>query len=196
MTLKLRAVFIWWEIFRTWRLGDCILSNSERIAPRRWEEEPSYIEVLQQRAGSLNINIFFGKLKKTSYLKLRNLAFFYLWEDVRVWALKPSFWYAPQLFGASIPFSHPEFQRAHHSSLMAAKWQISFSFLSVLYAHWLTLKSCNCWWLWHPCLLTWQGIFHFSGAGSERNGWRWSMGTKFQLKDEKILERYHTAWWQ
>ena len=22
--------------------------------------------------------------------------------------------------------------------------------------------GCNCWWLWHPCLLIWQEIFHFS----------------------------------
>ena len=30
-------------------------SNSERPALRRQEEEPSYLEVLQQRAGSLNV---------------------------------------------------------------------------------------------------------------------------------------------
>ena len=43
------------EIFRASSLGDSISSNPERIASRRWEEEPGYIEVLQQRIGSLNI---------------------------------------------------------------------------------------------------------------------------------------------
>ena len=26
----------------------------------------------------------------------------------------------------------------------------------------LTLEGCNHWWLWHPYLLIWQEIFHFS----------------------------------
>ena len=42
-------------IFRTSNLGDSISSDPERTAPRRRGEEPGYIEVLQQRAGSLNI---------------------------------------------------------------------------------------------------------------------------------------------
>ena len=36
----------------------------------RWSEHPKY----------------FCKLKKTRYLKLRNLVFFYIWEGERVWA--------------------------------------------------------------------------------------------------------------
>ena len=43
-----------------------------------------YIGVLQQRAGSLNIERLL--LKKIKYLKLRNLMLFYTWEDARVWA--------------------------------------------------------------------------------------------------------------
>ena len=43
------------EIFRTSSLEDNISSNPERTALRRPGEEPDYIEVLQQRAGSLNI---------------------------------------------------------------------------------------------------------------------------------------------
>ena len=42
-------------IFRTLSLGDSISSSPERTALRRPGEEPGYIEVLQQRAGSLNI---------------------------------------------------------------------------------------------------------------------------------------------
>ena len=46
-------------------------------------------------------------------------------------------------------------------SLMTARGQV-FSFLSSLRAHWLMLEGCNHWWLWHPCLLIWQEIFHIS----------------------------------
>ena len=49
-------------------------------------------------------------------------------------------------------------------SLMAARSQVSFSFLSALRAHQLTLEDCSHWWLWHPCLLMWQEMFHFSGT--------------------------------
>ena len=52
-------------------------------------------------------------------------------------------------------------------SLMVARWQVFFSFLSSRRAHRLTLEGCICWWLWHPCLLTWQEMFHFSEPGRE-----------------------------
>ena len=42
-------------VFRTSGLGESISSNPERTALRRAGEEPGYIEVLQQWAGSLNI---------------------------------------------------------------------------------------------------------------------------------------------
>ena len=62
--------------FRTSSLGESIASNPERIAPRRWEKEPGYIEVLQQRASSLNIKRLL--LNKTRSSKLSNLALFYV----------------------------------------------------------------------------------------------------------------------
>ena len=42
-------------IFRTSSLGYSISSNPDKTAPRKRGEEPGYIEILQQRAGSLNI---------------------------------------------------------------------------------------------------------------------------------------------
>ena len=42
-------------IFRTSSPGDSISKDSERTTLRRRGEKPGYIEVLQQRAGSLNI---------------------------------------------------------------------------------------------------------------------------------------------
>ena len=52
---KLRAMFHLVEIFRTLSPGDNISSDLEKTAPRRLGEEPDYIEILQQRVGSLNI---------------------------------------------------------------------------------------------------------------------------------------------
>ena len=51
---------------------------------RRRGEEPASIEVLQQRAGSLNIKRLV--LKKPRYPKLRSLELFYIWENARAWA--------------------------------------------------------------------------------------------------------------
>ena len=44
---------------------------------------------------------------------------------------------------------------------MAVGWQV-FSSLSALRAQELTVRCWNHWWLWHPCLLIRQEIFHFS----------------------------------
>ena len=44
-------------IYRTSDLVDSISTDPERTALRRLGDEPGYIEVLQQRAGSLNIKI-------------------------------------------------------------------------------------------------------------------------------------------
>ena len=43
------------EIFITSRLGNSVSSNPERTALRRRGEEPSYIQILQQKAGSLDV---------------------------------------------------------------------------------------------------------------------------------------------
>ena len=69
--------------FRTSSLGDSISSTPERTQLRRRGEKSGYVEVLQQRAGNLSIKISL-LTKETRYLKLRNLALFYVWEDSRV----------------------------------------------------------------------------------------------------------------
>ena len=69
-------------IFRTSSLGDSISSDPERTVLRRWWEGVRLYRRWQQGAGRLNNKI----LRKTRYLKLRTLALFYVWEDVRVWA--------------------------------------------------------------------------------------------------------------
>ena len=83
-------------IFRTSSLGDSISSDPERADPRRWGEEPGYIEVLQQMAGSLNIKRFLlfkenqiSQVKKFSALLCMG-------------SLKPSLLDTPHLIGASV----------------------------------------------------------------------------------------------
>ena len=48
-------VFLEFRTFRTSDPVDSISADPERTALRRLGDEPGYIEVLQQRAGSLNI---------------------------------------------------------------------------------------------------------------------------------------------
>ena len=54
-TERLRVLFNLVGIWGTSNPEDSILSDTERTAPRRKGKDPSYIEVLQQRADSLNI---------------------------------------------------------------------------------------------------------------------------------------------
>ena len=81
----------------------------------------------------------------------------YVWGDARVWA--PSFfWYAPQLSGDGILFSHPEFPSGltvgSGCSLMAVRWQISFP-------SWVPsgLTSYSHWWIWHTVLTLRNAVF-------------------------------------
>ena len=57
-------------IFSTLSRGDSLSSDPEKTAPRRRGEEPGCIEVLQQRAGSLNVKIvLLTKEKQISQVK-------------------------------------------------------------------------------------------------------------------------------
>ena len=91
-------------------------------------------------------------------------------------SLKSFLWSAPQLPGASILYFHVlSFLRAHHREWLqevATIWWLlddRYSFLSWVSSGWLTLEGCNHWGLWHPCLLIWQEISHFS-AGNRGKG--------------------------
>ena len=71
-------------MFRTCSPGDNISSNPERTALRRQGEEPGYIEVLQQKAGNLNIKRLL--IKENQISQVKEFRLFYVWEDVRIWA--------------------------------------------------------------------------------------------------------------
>ena len=69
-------------IFRISMPGGCISRKPETTAPRRQgREDPGYIGILKQMAGSRNkkIVITYRKLETS-----RNLAVFYVWEDATV----------------------------------------------------------------------------------------------------------------
>ena len=73
------------EIFRIPSPGDSTSSDPEKTAPRRQVEEPGYLEVLQQRAGRLNIKrLVFIEGNKISQIK--ECSTFLLREVERVWA--------------------------------------------------------------------------------------------------------------
>ena len=82
-------------------------------------------------------------------------------------SVKSFLWYVPQLSGASfLRFHILSFLRVHHGEWLqpdGCQMADILSILSSLRAQQLTIHGgCNCWWLWHPCLLVWQEIFRFS----------------------------------
>ena len=63
------------EIFKTASPEDSITSNPERTVLRRQGEEPDYTEVLQQRAGNLNIKRLL-LIKKTQIFQVKEFSAF------------------------------------------------------------------------------------------------------------------------
>ena len=120
-------------IFRMSSPRDSISSNLERTAPRRWGEEPGYIEALQQRAGSLNIKII-----EIRYLKKLS-AFLSVGRCKSLGSLKPLLLYARQLSWASIPcvFSHLGPVGAHGEEWLPSWWLLDCRhfFLRALRTH-------------------------------------------------------------
>ena len=70
------------EIFKASSPGDSISSNPERTAPRKWGEEPGNIEVLQQRACSLNIKRLL-LIEGSQISQVKEFSVFLIWEDAK-----------------------------------------------------------------------------------------------------------------
>ena len=89
-------------IFRTSSPGDSISNNPEKTAHRKLGEEPDYIEVLQQRAGSLNSKrLLLIKGNQISEVKEFS-AFLCMGKCKSLGSLKSFLSYASPLLGASI----------------------------------------------------------------------------------------------
>ena len=139
---------MWWEILGLPGLGDSISTDPERTALRRQGEEPGSIEVLQQRAGRLNVKRLF--LKKTRYLKGRNLVLVYGWgkslgsqkhsSDTHSanWGQQSQFWASSELTtgsGCGLTAAQqtadvlPEFPQAHSSHLWGLRLLVTVTSL-------------------------------------------------------------------
>ena len=94
------------EIFKTSSPGIASQVTLRELLWGEWGEEPAYIEVLQQRAGSLNIKMLLLLKKKIRYPKLRNLALFSVWENARV-----------LLFGCSVVSNPLQLHGLQHTKL-------------------------------------------------------------------------------
>ena len=153
-------------LFKTSSPGDSISSNPERTALRRPGEDPSgYIEVLPQRAGSLNWSLLIKENQITQVMEFS--ASLCMGRCKSLNSLKSSLSFAFWPSEASILcFSHPELLWSSQRGVAAVCWLLDpqVFFLSSLRAHQLTLKDCNRRWLWHPCFLIWVEIFHFSAV--------------------------------
>ena len=146
-------------MFRMSNPTNSISSNPERRALGRRREELGHTEVLQQRAGSLNVEMLL--LKKTRYFRLRKLVFFCVWEDARVWAHwnKISFTFISAIRASILSSLGAHLREGLQSDGCQTDDMLLPKCLSTLQ---LTRNGCSHWWLACPCLLTWQPVFHFS----------------------------------
>ena len=163
-------------------------------------DELGYIEVLQQRAGGLNVKrLLLIKENQISPVKEFS-AFLPMGRCKSLGSLISFLLYTPLLSGASVFTSWASLRLTVGTgcSLMAARWQMFFSFLCSLRAHWLILEGSNCWWWWHPCLLIWQKIFYFSREKPEPRSpqerawslfWRAEPPNEFMKKIDQIYSR-------
>ena len=79
-------------------------------------------------------------------------------------------------------------------------------FWIIFRAHQLTPERCRHWWLWHPSLLIWQEILHFTymlvislGAGDTvlnkaSNITAFHCGACIVMKDSQAAEKVHYEW--
>ena len=111
------------------------------------------------------IRNFEGFKSRRPHLKLRNIAFFFVWEDTRVWAHWNHFFDMHHSYLGPVSCIFTSWVSSGLTigsgcSLMAARWQV-FSFLSFLRVHRLTLEGCNRRWL---ILSSWSGIWPIFGS--------------------------------
>ena len=151
-------------IFRTSSPGDSLSSNPERIALRMWGQESGYIEICNKRHVVWTSKIFLWI--KTRYLRLRNLELFLYgkMQESGHWnhSLHMHLDYPEPTSCCLLTFWAP-LGLAVGSGCSPDGCQITGIFLlPEERALEVKLEACTHWWLWHPCLLVWQEIFHFS----------------------------------
>ena len=115
---------------RTLSLRGSISSNPERTALRRLMGEPGYVEVMQQKAGNLNVKWLLLKGKQIPQVKEFSAFLLICMERCKsLGSLKSVLWCAPQPSGASIPVFTSRVLPApwgRGCRLLAAGWQEFF----------------------------------------------------------------------
>ena len=145
--------FIWWKFLGLkprrkhlkWPWENC----SKKVGGRR--EKPGYIEVLQQRAGSLKMKRLL-LIKENQITQVKAVSSFLCNGRCKgLGSLKSLLPYAAQLSMASILCFHilnflsSELTIGRDYSLKAARWKAFLSFPSSLRADQLTLEGCGHW---------------------------------------------------
>ena len=98
-------------------------------------------------------------IKESQISQLRNIALFCVWEDARSGLTEIIPFICSSAIWGQFRYSHilcflsSRFIVGKGCSVMAARWQTLFSFLSSLRTHWLIWESWNGWWLWYPRIL-------------------------------------------
>ena len=115
--------------FRTSSSGHRIPSKPERTAMRRWGEELGFIEVLQQRADSLNIKrLLLIKENQISQIKEFS-AFLYMGRHKSLYASQLSWGQYPVYFTSWVPLDSP-------LRVAAAWWMPSHRYSSPSWVLW------------------------------------------------------------
>ena len=139
----------------------------KRTELKRSGEEPGYIEVLQQRAGSLNIKRLL-LIKENQISQVKEFSTFLCIGRCKSLSSLESFLpYASQLSGPVSFIVHiwssSVLTVGNDCRLMATR---SHRYSSPSWVPWglrsSHLEDHNYWWLWHPSLLIRQEIFHSS----------------------------------
>ena len=139
--------------FRTLCQGDRISNDPERIAPRRWGEESGYIEACN-KGQVVWTSKYYCRLRKTRYLKLLNLALFYVWgkmQECRLTEIIPficisAIWGFFPVFFTS-PTSSARLTLGSGWWLLESRYWSSWVPSGLRNSH---LEAWNHWWFWHP----------------------------------------------
>ena len=150
--------FVWfWGTSHAW---ETVSQVTMRELSQGVKGGASYIEVLQQKGGSLNIKRWL-LTKENQIAQVKEFSSsLWMGRCKSLGSQKSFLWCAPQLSGASILWLHMlSFLGAHHREWQQSDscwWKVCFSFRSFLRAHRLTLEGCSCWETVTSCVY-WDG---------------------------------------
>ena len=158
----MRVMFYLVKTFRTSSLGGNISSNPERTIPRRWGGGVGarLHRSLQEGAGRQNIKrlLLFKKNQISEVEEFSGFMYVKMQEsgltEIIPFICISAIWGQPASCDLIFHILSSSLTVESGGSLRATAWQVFFFLVA--------LKGWNLGWLWHPCLLIWQEILHFS----------------------------------